>query len=191
MKSLQEKGIGMIYITHRFPEIFEIANKVAILRDGMVVSQGDVCDYTYDMLMEGLLPKGYKQKENRSSSRDSKDEKILEVVDINGHAFENISFTVHAGEVVGVAGIIGCGRTELAEAIFGLKTIKSGSILLGGKSIDTCSLHKRLDEGLVYVPEDRARNGIFSIASVKENIAATSLYQNNRFYKSRKRKRFS
>ena len=107
------------------------------------VSQGDVCDYTYDMLMEGLLPKGYKQKEkNRSSSRDSKDEKILEVVDINGHAFENISFTVHAGEVVGVAGIIGSGRTELAEAIFGLKTIKSGSILLGGKSIDTCSLHK-------------------------------------------------
>lgn len=63
MKSLQEKGIGMIYITHRFPEIFEIANKVAILRDGMIVSQGDVCDYTYDMLMEGLLPKGYKQEE--------------------------------------------------------------------------------------------------------------------------------
>ena len=58
MKSLKEKGIGMIYITHRFPEIFEIANKVAILRDGMIVSQGDVSSYTYDMLMEGLLPKG-------------------------------------------------------------------------------------------------------------------------------------
>ncbi len=57
MKSLQEKGIGMIYITHRFPEIFEIANKVAILRDGMIVSQGDVCDYTYDMLMEGAIAK--------------------------------------------------------------------------------------------------------------------------------------
>ncbi|MGQ0518618.1 sugar ABC transporter ATP-binding protein, partial [Bacillus sp. D-CC] len=71
--------------------------------------------------------------------------------------------------------IVGSGRTELAEAIFGLKTIKSGSILLDGKSIDTRSLHKRLDEGLVYVPEDRARNGIFSIASVKENIAAASL----------------
>ncbi|WP_142333872.1 sugar ABC transporter ATP-binding protein [Bacillus cereus] len=183
MKSLQEKGIGMIYITHRFPEIFEIANKVAILRDGMIVSQGDVCDYTYDMLMEGLLPKGYKQKEKIEVVQETaRTKKILEVVDINGHAFENISFTVHAGEVVGVAGIIGSGRTELAEAIFGLKTIKSGSILLDGKSIDTCSLHKRLDEGLVYVPEDRARNGIFSIASVKENIAAASLYQNNRFF---------
>lgn len=183
MKSLQEKGIGMIYITHRFPEIFEIANKVAILRDGVIVSQGDVCDYTYDMLMEGLLPKGYKQEEKRDIVQVTKGtKKILEVVDVTSHAFENISFTVHAGEIVGIAGIIGSGRTELAEAIFGLKTIKSGSILLEGKSIDTCSLHKRLDEGLVYVPEDRARNGIFSIASVKDNIAAASLQQNNRFF---------
>ncbi|WP_242301679.1 sugar ABC transporter ATP-binding protein [Bacillus cereus group sp. BfR-BA-01361] len=183
MKSLQEKGIGMIYITHRFPEIFEIANKVAILRDGMIVSQGDVCDYTYDMLMEGLLPKGYKQKEKIEVVQETtRMKKILEVIDINGHAFENISFTVHAGEIVGIAGIVGSGRTELAEAIFGLKTVKTGSILLDGKSIDTCSLHKRLDEGLVYVPEDRARNGIFSIASVKENIVAASLQQNNRFF---------
>ncbi|TNP07479.1 sugar ABC transporter ATP-binding protein [Bacillus pacificus] len=183
MKSLQEKGIGMIYITHRFPEIFEIANKVAILRDGMIVSQGDVCDYTYDMLMEGLLPKGYKQKEKIEVVQETaRTKKILEVIDITSHAFKNISFTVHAGEIVGVAGIIGSGRTELAEAIFGLKTIKSGSILLEGKSIDACSLHKRLEDGLVYVPEDRARNGIFSIASVKENIAAASLQQNNRFF---------
>ncbi|GAB6512651.1 sugar ABC transporter ATP-binding protein [Bacillus thuringiensis] len=188
MKSLQEKGIGMIYITHRFPEIFEIANKVAILRDGMVVSQGDVCDYTYDMLMEGLLPKGYKQKEKIEVVQETaKTKKILEVVDINGHAFENISFTVHAGEVVGVAGIIGSGRTELAEAIFGLKAIKSGSILLEGKSIDTCSLHKRLSEGLVYVPEDRARNGIFSIVSVKENVTAACLQHNNRFFINREK----
>nr|WP_206704560.1 sugar ABC transporter ATP-binding protein [Bacillus wiedmannii] len=183
MKSLQEKGIGMIYITHRFPEIFEIANKVAILRDGMIVSQGDVCDYTYDMLMEGLLPKGYKQEEKREIVRKSKEtKKILEVTDVTSHAFENISFTVHTGEIVGIAGIVGSGRTELAEAIFGLKSIKSGSILLEGKSIDSYSLHKRLSEGLVYVPEDRARNGIFSIASVKENMTAASLHQNSRFF---------
>ncbi|MED3079714.1 sugar ABC transporter ATP-binding protein [Bacillus wiedmannii] len=183
MKSLQEKGIGMIYITHRFPEIFEIANKVAILRDGMIVSQGDVCDYTYDMLMEGLLPKGYKQEEKREIVRKSKEtKKILEVTDVTSHAFENISFTVHTGEIVGIAGIVGSGRTELAEVIFGLKSIKSGSILLEGKSIDSYSLHKRLSEGLVYVPEDRARNGIFSIASVKENMTAASLYQNSRFF---------
>lgn len=183
MKSLQEKGIGMIYITHRFPEIFEIANKVAILRDGMIVSQGDVCDYTYDMLMEGLLPKGYKQEEKREIVRDSKEtKKILEVTNVMSHAFENISFTVHAGEIVGIAGIVGSGRTELAETIFGLKSIKSGSILLEGKSIDSSSLHKRLSKGLVYVPEDRARNGIFSIASVKENMTAASLHQNSRFF---------
>ncbi|MGH1285951.1 sugar ABC transporter ATP-binding protein [Bacillus toyonensis] len=183
MKSLQEKGIGMIYITHRFPEIFEIANKVAILRDGMIVSQGDVCNYTYDMLMEGLLPKGYKQEEKREVVQEiERTKKILEVTNVTGQAFSNISFAVHAGEIVGIAGIVGSGRTELAEAIFGLKSIKTGSILLEGKSIDTCSLHKRVGEGLVYVPEDRARNGIFSIASVKENITAACLQQNNRFF---------
>ncbi|GAB6437554.1 hypothetical protein bcgnr5380_25050 [Bacillus cereus] len=129
------------------------------------------------------MPKGYKQKEKIEVVQETaRTKKILEVIEINGHAFENISFTVHAGEIVGIAGIVGSGRTELAEAIFGLKPVKTGSILLDGKSIDTCSLHKRLDEGLVYVPEDRARNGIFSIASVKENIAAASLQQNNRFF---------
>ncbi|WP_141546132.1 sugar ABC transporter ATP-binding protein [Bacillus toyonensis] len=188
MKSLQEKEIGMIYITHRFPEIFEIANKVAILRDGMIISQGDVCDYTYDMLMEGLLPKGYKQEEKREVVQEiERTKKILEVTNVTGHAFSNISFAVHAGEIVGIAGIVGSGRTELAEAIFGLKSIKTGSILLEGKSIDTFSLHKRLGEGLVYVPEDRARNGIFSIASVTENITAACLQQNNRFFISREK----
>ncbi|WP_140417269.1 sugar ABC transporter ATP-binding protein [Bacillus cereus] len=188
LKSLQEKGIGMIYITHRFPEIFEIANKVAILRDGMITNQGDVCNYTYDILMEGLLPKGYKQKEKKEVVQETERmKKILEVIDVNGHPFENISLTVHAGEIVGIAGIVGSGRTELAEAIFGLKSIQSGSILLEGKSIDTCSLHKRLSEGLVYVPEDRARNGIFSIASVTENMTAASLQQNNRYFINREK----
>ncbi|PFA56647.1 ATP-binding cassette domain-containing protein, partial [Bacillus cereus] len=98
-----------------------------------------------------------------------------------------ISFTVHAGEIVGIAGIVGSGRTELAEAIFGLKAIKSGSILLEGKAIDTCSLHNRLSEGLVYVPEDRARNGIFSIVSVKENVTAACLQYNNRFFINREK----
>jgi AI-2 transport system ATP-binding protein len=140
------------------------------------------------MLMEGLLPKGYKQEEKREVVQEiERTKKILEVTNVTGHAFSNISFAVHAGEIVGIAGIVGSGRTELAEAIFGLKSIKTGSILLEGKSIDTFSLHKRLGEGLVYVPEDRARNGIFSIASVTENITAACLQQNNRFFISREK----
>lgn len=102
--------------------------------------------------------------------------KILEVVDINGYVFENILFIVYVGEVVGVVGIIGFGRMELVEVIFGLKIIKLGFILLGGKLIDMCFLYKRLDEGLVYVLEDRVRNGIFLIVFVKENIVVVSLY---------------
>lgn len=130
MKSLREKGIGIIYITHRFPEIFEIANKVAILRDGMIVSQGDVSSYTYDMLMEGLLPKGYKLEEKKGIIQEETEhsEKNLDVTNVSGYAFQNILFTVHTGEVVGIAGIVGSGRTELAESIFGLMPLKSGSV---------------------------------------------------------------
>ncbi|CAM4218129.1 sugar ABC transporter ATP-binding protein [Bacillus paramycoides] len=189
MKSLREKGIGMIYITHRFPEIFEIANKVAILRDGMIVSQGDVSSYTYDMLMEGLLPKGYKLEEKKEIIQEETEysEKILDVTNVSGYAFQNISFTVHAGEVVGIAGIVGSGRTELAESIFGLMPLKSGSVLLEGKSITKYSIQKRIEEGMVYVPEDRAGNGIFSIASVKENITSASLNSTSSFFLNNKK----
>ncbi|NWK69363.1 sugar ABC transporter ATP-binding protein [Bacillus paramycoides] len=189
MKSLREKGIGMIYITHRFPEIFEIANKVAILRDGMIVSQGDVSSYTYDMLMEGLLPKGYTLEEKKEIIQEETEhsEKVLEVTNASSYAFQNVSFTVHAGEVVGIAGIVGSGRTELAESLFGLMPLKSGSVLLEGKSITKYSIQKRIKEGMVYVPEDRAGNGIFSIESVKENITSASLSSISSFFLNKKK----
>ncbi|MGG3521747.1 sugar ABC transporter ATP-binding protein [Bacillus pseudomycoides] len=184
IKDLKEKGIGMIYITHRFPEIFEIANKVAILRDGMIVSQGNVSDYTYDMLMEGLLPKDYKQEEKKVAPQETMklSQQVLEVTNLSSYAFQNISLNVHAGEIVGIAGIVGSGRTELAEVLYGIRPIRSGDILLEGESIAKCSTSKRLDKGMVYVPEDRAGNGIFSIRSVKENITAASLHRMSPFF---------
>ncbi|WIY59209.1 sugar ABC transporter ATP-binding protein [Bacillus arachidis] len=189
MKSLKEKGIGMIYITHRFPEIFEIANKVAILRDGIIVNQGNVSDYTYDMLMEGLLPKDYKQEKKKEALQETIKhfQRVLEVTNLSSDIFQNISLTVHAGEIVGIAGVVGSGRTELAEALYGLRPVLSGAILLEGKSIAKYSTSRRLDEGLVYVPEDRAGNGIFSIASVKENITSASLHRLSFFFLNHKK----
>ncbi|MBO1580489.1 sugar ABC transporter ATP-binding protein [Bacillus sp. XF8] len=189
MKSLKEKGIGMIYITHRFPEIFEIANKVAILRDGIIVRQGDVSDYTYDMLMEGLVPKDYKQEEQKEAPQETikLSQRVLEITNLSSYAFHNISLTVHAGEIVGIAGVVGSGRTELAEALYGLRPVLSGAILLEGKSVAKYSTSRRLDEGMVYVPEDRAGNGIFSIASVKENITSASLHRLSTFFLNHKK----
>ncbi|WP_026592911.1 sugar ABC transporter ATP-binding protein [Bacillus sp. UNC437CL72CviS29] len=189
MKSLKEKGIGMIYITHRFPEIFEIANKVAILRDGIIVNQGNVSDYTYDMLMEGLLPKDYKQEKKKEAPQETIKhfQRVLEVTNLSSDIFQNISLTVHAGEIVGIAGVVGSGRTELAEALYGLRPVRSGAILLERKSIAKYSTSRRLDEGLVYVPEDRAGNGIFSIASVEENITSASLHRLSTFFLNHKK----
>lgn len=139
IKDLKEKGIGMIYITHRFPEIFEIANKVAILRDGMIVSQGDVSDYTYDMLMEGLLPKDYKQEEKKVAPQETMklSQQVLEVTNLSSYVFQNISLNVHAGEIVGIAGVVGSGRTELAEVLYGIRPIRSGDILLEGSQLQS------------------------------------------------------
>ncbi|WP_000432597.1 sugar ABC transporter ATP-binding protein [Bacillus cereus] len=189
LRNLKEKGIGMIYITHRFPEIFEIANKVAILRDGIIVSQGDVSDYTYDMLMEGLLPKDYKHEEKKEIPQETTklSQQILEVTSLSSYAFQDISLTVHAGEVVGIAGMVGAGRTELAEVLYGLRKRLSGTISLAGESITKCSTNERLNKGMVYVPEDRAGNGIFSIASIKENVTAASLQKMSHFLLNHKK----
>ena len=189
MKSLKKKGIGMIYITHRFPEIFEIANKIAILRDGMIVSQGHVSDYTYDMLMEGLLPKNYKHEEKKEVPQNTMkySKQILKVANVSSYAFQDISLTVNAGEVVGIAGVVGSGRTELAEVIYGLRPAKAGSILLEGSPVTGWSTKRRLDAGIVYVPEDRAGNGIFPIATVKENITSASLHRMSSFFLNRKK----
>ncbi|WP_459502695.1 sugar ABC transporter ATP-binding protein [Bacillus sp. C1] len=189
IKDLKEKGIGMIYITHRFPEVFEIADKVAILRDGMIISQGNTLDYTYDMLMEGVSPKGYKHEEKKEAPQETMNisKQVLEVTHLSSYAFQNISITVHAGEVVGIAGVVGSGRTELAEAIFGLTPVLSGAILLEGLPVTGYSTRRRLDEGMVYVPEDRAKHGIFSIATVKENVTSASLHQMSAFFLNRKK----
>nr|WP_206774625.1 sugar ABC transporter ATP-binding protein [Bacillus cereus group sp. N8] len=189
IKSLREKGIGMIYITHRFPEIFEIANKVAILRDGTIVSQGNVSSYTYDLLMDGLLPKGSRLEERKEIVHEEIEpsEIILDVTNASSYAFQNVSLTVHAGEVVGIAGIVGLGRTELAESIFGLMPLKSGAVLLEGTAITKYSVHKRIKEGMVYVPEDRAGNGIFANASVKDNITSASLNSMSSFFLNNKK----
>ncbi|MDM5189007.1 sugar ABC transporter ATP-binding protein [Bacillus sp. DX4.1] len=184
MKNLKEQGIGMIYITHRFPEIFAIADKVAILRDGIIASQGHVSSYTYDMLVAGLLPKGYKPAENQEKSyTDTKSSKqVLEVKDLSSYAFHNVSLQVNAGDIVGIAGVVGSGRTELAEVLYGMIPATNGGVLLEGRPITNWSTKRRLDAGIVYVPEDRAGNGIFSIASVQQNITSVCLYRLSSFF---------
>ncbi|KAB2334734.1 ATP-binding cassette domain-containing protein [Cytobacillus depressus] len=186
IKQLTSEGIGVFYITHRFSEIFTLANTVSLLRDGIISARGPVSEFTYESLVEGLVPESVSAenilKENETlteppSPRNPSAKEALRVSNISGRRFQNISFDIFPGEILGIAGVVGAGRTEIAEAIFGLMPIEKGSVYLGDTVINQYSIRQRIHNGLVYVPEDRHTHGIFSIASIKNNISSTILHR--------------
>lgn len=182
IRKLSHDGKGIIYITHRFTEIFELAHHVAVLRDGVISASGPVSEFTYEKLVQSLMPAGagYQTRNLVNTRNDTGDtmntKPVLEVADLFGKRFQFISFSVHEGEVVGIAGIVGAGRTELAEAIFGICPHTSGEIRLSGQRISRRSVRERMRAGLVYVPEDRNSHGIFPIASLKGNLSSSTLH---------------
>ncbi|MET3699845.1 AI-2 transport system ATP-binding protein [Bacillus oleivorans] len=189
IRQLKDEGIGVFYITHRLPEIFQLADKVSVLRDGIISAQGHVSEFTYDRLLVGLMPENtvvHQEKEESEQKGLTDDqavnEEVLRVEHLSGKRFNDISFTLHAKEILGIAGVVGAGRTELAEAIFGLTPTDHGDICLHGTNIEHLSIHQRINEGLVYVPEDRHKNGIFSLTSIQNNISSAILHRLSKFF---------
>ncbi|MCQ6265202.1 sugar ABC transporter ATP-binding protein [Fictibacillus sp. WQ 8-8] len=183
VKQLASSGKGIVYITHRFSEIFELAHHISVLRDGVISASGPVSQFSYEKLVQNLMPEG-KTFDSKASVSPCRQEgkaedktPILSVKNLFGKRFHSVSFTVCKGEVVGIAGIVGAGRTELAEAIFGISQCASGEVCLEGEDITTFSVRERIDRGLVYIPEDRYAHGVFSIASLKGNLTSAILHK--------------
>lgn len=176
IEKLKASGVGIFYITHRLDEVFQISTHAVILRDGKVTLKGKINDFTKDILIKGLLPMDSERDGNKVFKKTfldiSKEEPILQVQNLTGDGFKNISFNVYKGEVVGLAGLVGAGRTEIAEAIYGINKVKSGKVYLKGRDITHLEASETIDSGLAYIPEDRFLNGIFSITSVSSNITA-------------------
>lgn len=180
VKDLRESGISIFYITHRLSEVFEIATKVVILRDGMITVGGKVTDFTKEALIKGLLPPNAQDKEKAADEKAegleyAKLKPVLELKDFTGYGFNKINLQVYPGEILGVAGVVGAGRTEFAVAVFGMDEIKSGSVYLDGKDITGKKTEDIIAEGLNYVPEDRHLNAIFSISDVAVNTTSAVL----------------
>lgn len=187
IKTLTNEGLGVFYITHRFPEIFMLSNNVSILRDGLVSSQGPTASFTYDSLLQGLIPVSSKDLCQDNTTFDFTDRTIdaptvLSVENLSGSRFQNISFELKKGEILGIAGVVGAGRTELAEAIFGLNKVTAGNIGLCDEGINRLSVKKRIHKGLVYVPEDRKLHGVFSVTSIQSNVSSTLLHRWKGFF---------
>ena len=179
-RDLREKGIGIIYITHRLAEVFDIATHVAIMRDGMITIQGPVDNFTREDLVKGLLPPDaadHTQAKGASSSKvDYSAQPVLELEGFSGYGFSDVSLKVWPGEILGVAGVVGAGRTEMATTIFGMDKALGGRVLLNGKDITGKRTRQVIAAGLNYVPEDRHLNGLFKICDVTANTTSASLF---------------
>lgn len=179
VEELKLKGVGIIYITHRLNEVFEISNRVAIMRDGKVTLEGDVSEFDTNDLINALLPNSQpieKKDDGYLKKIDCREkESILTIDKLTGHGFSEISLQVKAGEILGLAGVVGAGRTELAETIFGRDEVKSGKVFVAGTDITKMKTKSVIKSGLNYVPEDRFKHGIFKISSIGMNISASSL----------------
>ena len=180
VRDLREKGIGIIYITHRLAEVFDIATHVAIMRDGTITIQGPVEGFTREDLVKGLLPPdaqgGTQAHAAGETSVNYAADPVLELDSFSGYGFSDVSLKVWPGEILGVAGVVGAGRTEMATTIFGMDRALGGRVLLNGKDITGKRTRQVIAAGLNYVPEDRHLNGLFKICDVSANTTSASLF---------------
>ncbi len=169
MRHLKEQGITILYISHRLEEIFEIADSVTILRDGFHISTSLIADITPDDIVKMMV--GRELGDLYSKKASPQNNHILEVKGLSsGKVLNNISFHLNKGEVLGLSGLIGAGRTELARAIFGIDSFDQGEIFIEGKSVKIRSPREAISMGLGFLTEDRKEQGLFLGMSVRENI---------------------
>lgn len=174
MRNLKEQGVSIIYISHKMEEIFQIADEITVFRDGKSVITKDVKDWTMDQVVECMVGR---KIENQYPKEDIPiGEEILKVESLTQPGiFNNINFNVHAGEIIGFAGLMGAGRTEIMRSVFGLDPYSSGTITIKGKEVVIKNVRQAIKNGLAMLTEDRRRTGIVPILSVKYNTTLASM----------------
>ncbi len=171
---LKSQGVAIIYISHKLDEVFQIADDVTVFRDGTVVKSMRAEETNIDEVIALMV--GRKMENVYAKLEVPIGEPLLEVQGLtSGRLFEDVSFHVRRGEIVGFAGLVGAGRTEVMRALFGLETIDAGEIRLRGKPVNIRSVADSIRNGMVMLSEDRRRYGIIPIRSVRENASLSSL----------------
>jgi ABC-type sugar transport system ATPase subunit len=170
IRRLKQRGVGIVYISHRIPEVFEIADRVTVLRDGHQIGTGPIGEISEGELVSMMVGRSIEQLFPKSETEVGA--ALLEVRGLGYRdAVYDISFTVKAGEILGLAGLVGSGRTELALTIFGITPATAGEILIDGKPVTISSPGEARDLGIAYVPEDRAHQGLIRSQTIRENVS--------------------
>ena len=172
IRKLRDQGIGIVYISHRLEEIFQIADRVSVLRDGKNVGVCDLHkeDLTVDTLIRMMV--GRTLEERFPKEHFERGEEILRVENLSSPGrFENVSFSLYKGEILSMAGLVGAGRTEIAKTIFGEYPKSSGRVFLNGKELHIRSPQDAIREGISLLSEDRKDEGLVQKMSIKNNMA--------------------
>ncbi|MBM3758932.1 MAG: sugar ABC transporter ATP-binding protein [Acidobacteria bacterium] len=179
VSKLKEKGAGVIYITHRLEELRSVGDRVTVLRDGATVHTGELKDLTRAQLIQHMVGRDLGALYSRNPIPPGKP--LLEIKNLNrSRLLHDISLTVRAGEIVGIAGLMGAGRTELCRAVFGIDAVESGSIAVDGQPLPLSSPRDAVAAGIALIPEDRQKTGLATQLPVGWNLTLSSLGAHSR-----------
>lgn len=173
IKKLKNDGKSIVYITHRLEEVFEICDYATVLRDGQFIAEQPISDLDKEKIIELMVGRTLTEQYPRISVEKGK--QILSVVGVTNEYVSDINFDLYEGEIVGISGLMGSMRTELAKTIYGVYSIKSGEILINKKTVKINSPVDAIRQGIAYVSEDRKANGLILGLSIKENMSISAL----------------
>jgi simple sugar transport system ATP-binding protein len=174
VRDLAKRNVGIIFISHRMPEIFELCDELTIMRNGEFIAKRETAEVDPPQVIEYML--GRRMEDQFPARSNTFGNQLLEVAGISdGDKVRNTSFHVKAGEIVGIAGLVGAGKTELCKALFGASQTVSGTVRLNGKELKLTSPHAAVKSGLALVPEERRKEGVLVAESVSSNLTAVSL----------------
>jgi ribose transport system ATP-binding protein len=187
IRSLKENGKTVIYISHRIDEIFQIADRATVLKDGKLVGTVNTSEVNKPEIIRMMvgrdLSETFPPRGKGVSARE-----VLSVQNLSsGSLLKDISFNVSAGEILGIAGLVGAGRTELARAIFGADPVDSGEVFLNGERLKKESPKESISGGVGFITEDRAKDGLVHSLSVRKNLTLAILDRIKRFFHIRER----
>ena len=172
---LKAKGLAIVYISHHLPEIFRVADRFTVMRDGKKIATQRVDEVTaadmVNMMVGKSISEFYKERKNKVQEKNA-----LQVEHITREGFfHDLSFCAKKGEILGVVGLAGAGRSEMARSMVGIDPLDSGKIVINGKVLKTGSYDRAIKSGIVYLSEDRKNDGLFLRLSVKENVLAAKI----------------
>ena len=186
INKLKTQGVGCIFISHRLPEVFEISDRITVMRDGKLVQTYSTSDTEPERIIEAMLGASFNQEQIIRNYYLG--DILLQVKDLSdGHKLKNLSFSVSEGEIVGIVGLVGAGKTELAKTLFGLEAWQKGSIEFNGNALHVKHPKDAIQAGMALIPEERRKEGLFVHESLQTNASFPNLKEFSRLLFMNKR----